>query len=301
MRSNLMRLDRDPARAVLLDGAMGTELIARGMRLRAECPEAWNLERPDDVRAVHAAYAAGGAEAVQTNTFGALRPRLRRFERDAAIRDIIVTAVRLAREGAPGLPIIGSLGPSGETLPLSGRPDLAWLEEAYAEAAGLLAGEGVSLIHLETMFHPLELEVALRGARAGAGALPIVASMTLMPGVTGLETPHGVPITKMIRAVEAGGADAVGVNCTVEAERMLPAVQALREALALPVWAKPQAKVSQKCATGRSSESPEAFARHAVELVRAGASAIGGCCGIGPERLAALRHALDAHYAQAAS
>jgi methionine synthase I (cobalamin-dependent) len=90
----------------------------------------------------------------------------------------------------------------------------------------------------------------------------------------------------MIRAAEA--ADAVGVNCSVEAERMLHAVEQLREAVSLPVIAKPQAKLSDKCATGRSSESPEAFARHARKLVAAGAVAIGGCCGVGPAGIAAL-------------
>ncbi len=53
--------ERDPARPLLLDGAIGTELIARGLRVREECPEAWNLARPEDVRAIHAAYAAAGA------------------------------------------------------------------------------------------------------------------------------------------------------------------------------------------------------------------------------------------------
>jgi methionine synthase I (cobalamin-dependent) len=96
----------------------------------------------------------------------------------------------------------------------------------------------------------------------------------------------------MLRALEAGAPDAVGVNCAIEAERMLPAVIALREAVSLPVWAKPQAKLSDKCATGRSRETPESFARHAMTLVQAGAAAIGGCCGTTPASIAALRVAL---------
>jgi 5-methyltetrahydrofolate--homocysteine methyltransferase len=75
----------------------------------------------------------------------------------------------------------------------------------------------------------------------------------------------------------------------------------LREASPLPVWAKPQAKISQKCASGRSSETPEQFARHALALARAGASAVGGCCGTGPEELAALRRAFDGAYSKVAS
>src|SRR5258706_13233184 len=114
-----MRLERDPGRPLLLDGAMGTELIARGLRVRHDCPEAWNVERPDDVRAIHAAYAEAGAEAVQTNTFGCTGPRLARFGRETQVAELARAAVRLAREAAPGLVGIGSLGPTAETLPLA--------------------------------------------------------------------------------------------------------------------------------------------------------------------------------------
>ena len=125
--------------------------------------------------------------------------------------------------------------------------------------------------------------------------------MALMPGATGLETPHGVPIAKMVRALEANLPDAVGANCAIEAERMLQVVTMLRERFDLPVWAKPQAKLSDKCATGRSSETPEKFARHARALVDAGAAAVGGCCGTTPASIAALRAALDLEPAKVAS
>ena len=285
-----MRLERDGIRPVLLDGAIGTELIARGLRVRDECPEAWNLERPEIVRAIHAAYVEAGAEVVQTNSFGATRPRLARFGREGSQAEIIRAAVALARE-AGGRTIWGSLGPTGETLSLAEGTDVGRVEAAYAEAAGLLAEAGVDAIHLETQFHPAELGAAILGAKQAG--LPVVASMTLMAGVSGLETPHGVPIARMIRAVEAGGPDAVGVNCSIDAERMRRAVEALRDALPLPVVAKPQAKISEKCVTGRSSETPEAFARHARALVDAGAAAVGGCCGVGPAGIAALRRLLD--------
>ncbi len=285
-----MRLERNPVRPILLDGAVGTELIARGLRVREECPEAWNLQKPDDVRAIHAAYAAAGADVIQTNTFGATRPRLDRFGLAAQQRELIRAAVELARQAAPSGTIWGSLGPTGETLALTGG-ELGPIEHAYAEAAALLAEAGVDAIHLETQFHPGELEAAIRGARS-AGK-PVIASMTLMAGASGLETPHGVPAKKMIRAVELGQPDAVGVNCSIDAERMLRCVELLREMLTLPVVAKPQAKLSDKCATGRSSESAESFARHSRALVAAGAAAIGGCCGVGPSWIAALKGVLD--------
>src|SRR3954469_16253714 len=101
-----MLLHRDPTCPLLLDGAIGTELIARGLRVREEAPESWNLDRPDDVRAVHAAYVAAGSDAVQTNTFGATRPRLARFGLAERQYEICAAAVRLAREAAPGAAVI---------------------------------------------------------------------------------------------------------------------------------------------------------------------------------------------------
>lgn len=296
-----MRLDRDLPRPLLLDGAIGTELIARGLRVREEAPESWNLSRPVDVRAIHAAYAAAGAEAIQTNTFGATRPRLARYGLGDRQREICAAAVALVREAAPGAAVIGSLGPTGENVALGGTADTAPLRDAFAEAAGALADAGADAIHLETQFHPAELQAAIAGARAGAPRLPLIASMALMPGATGLETPHGVPIAKMVRALEANLPDAVGANCAVEAERMLQAIVLLRKRFDLPVWAKPQARLSDKCATGRSSETPEKFARHALALADAGAAAIGGCCGTTPASIAALRAALDHQPAKVAS
>jgi homocysteine S-methyltransferase len=295
-----MRLERDPQNPLRLDGAIGTELIARGLQLRAEAPESWNLTHPDTVRAIHAAYAAAGAEAIQTNTFGATHPRLERFGLGAEVRELCLAGARLAREAAPGCLVLGSLGPSGETLPLGGRIELGWLEEAFAEAAAALAEGRVDAIHLETQFHPAELQAAVAGVRLGAAKLPVIVSIALMPGVTGLETPHGVPLKRMLQAVEASQPDAVGINCASDGERMLQAVLALRDALSLPIWAKPQARLSDKCATGRSSETPEGFARNALRLVDAGAAAIGGCCGTTPLMIGALHAALVRPPAQVA-
>jgi methionine synthase I (cobalamin-dependent) len=175
------------------------------------------------------------------------------------------------------------------------------LQAAYAEAAAALAEGGAQVIHLETQFHPAEWTAAVRGARAGAARLPLWASMSLMAGATGLETPHGVPMSKMMRAVAACPPDAVGVNCSIDAERMWDVVQALRAATDLPVIAKPQAKISSKCANGLPSETPEEFAAHAERLRTAGAAAIGGCCGVGPAGIAALHERLARQLEQVAS
>src|SRR5689334_731530 len=109
----------------VLDGAIGTELIARGLRVGREPAEAWNLSHPDVLRKLHAAYFAAGAEAVQTNTFGGTRLRLTQFRRQADVRALNLAACLLAREARPtGKRVVGSIGPTGAIPPPEGRADL---------------------------------------------------------------------------------------------------------------------------------------------------------------------------------
>jgi len=282
-----MRFDQQtsPNQPLRLDGAIGTELIARGLVVRSEPAELWNVTRPDDVRAVHAAYAAAGVDVLQTNTFGALGARLAKAGLADRREELIRAAVELARDAAPGRTLVGALGPIGE-------PVGAGVIDDYSSSARLLAAAGVEAIHLETQLHPAEVAAAVEGVRQGAPNLPLIVSMTVTVGDLGLETPVGVPLGRMIGALEAAEPDAVGVNCSLDAERIRPAVVALRAATDRPIWVKPQAKVSQKCAAGQSRETVARFVGRAVALVAAGATAIGGCCGIGPALIAALGDAL---------
>src|SRR5687767_15170827 len=114
------------------DGAMGTMLHRSGLPLDG-CPEAWNLERPDTVRAVHAAYQEAGAELLQTNSFGANRLRLHSSGLANRVREVNAAAVRLAREVAEpaGLWVAGSMGPTG-SVPLD-PPFSPVLADVYAE------------------------------------------------------------------------------------------------------------------------------------------------------------------------
>ncbi len=274
---------------ILMDGAMGTELIARGLDIRSDSAERWVLERADEVAAIHRAYAAAGADVIQTCTFGALRSRLGSALRGRAA-EICTKAVALARAAAPALPIVASLGPTGlvkgaeATDPAVRRQ----IEDEVSEAAAALAAAGADVIHLETHYSPVELASAAAGAHRGAPGLQLWASVTLMTGNSGLETPHGVPASRMLRVLGEVGADAVGVNCSLDADRIRAAVELLVGARLGPVVVRPQARISEKCATGLSQEKPERFAQRAIRLYELGAAAVGGCCGTTPASIAAL-------------
>lgn len=286
MRGALGRL---PRRA-LLDGAVGTELIARGLRVSKECPEAWNLERPDEVRRLHEAYFEAGADVVQTNTFGGSRIRLSAFRRQTEVRALNLAAALLAREVRPaGRLVFGSVGPTGAVPPPEGKADLIELEDAFAEQAMSLAEGGVDLIHIETMYHPKEARAAIRGVREGAPDLAIAASMTCRRTTAGYTTPLGFPPEVMLATFLEEEVDAIGVNCTLAPADMLDLVRFLRTRSDRPIFAKPTVAPS-----GSGPILPEELATGALALFAAGASAVGGCCGAGPADIAAVRRIVDA-------
>src|SRR5262245_39984501 len=129
----------DGDRPRLWDGAVGTELIARGLDLEREAPEAWTLERPEALREVHRAYVEAGAEVVQTNTFGGSRPRLARRGLEGQLAALQHEAVRLARASGARY-VVGSLGPTGlDPLDAFMR---ARIHEAYREQVAELSRAG---------------------------------------------------------------------------------------------------------------------------------------------------------------
>ena len=284
--------DRPPRR---WDGAIGSELIALGLDLAVEPPEAWTLSRPELVRALHARYLAAGAEVVQTNTFGGSRPRLERAGLANAIARVNRDAVALAR--AAGAPlVIASLGPTGiDPISADAAPRI---EAAYREQIEHLAAAGADGLHAETMCHPVEAIGLLAAARAVAPRLPVLVSATVALGDFGFQTPWATPLARMARECEEAGADALGLNCSLEARKMLGAVRALRELTALPIVAQPQGgEPSMDCRGERKGDTPERFAQGCLRLVEAGADAVGGCCGAGPAYVAELGRVLAARFA----
>jgi len=108
-------------RTVLLDGAMGTELMARGLA-QGTAPEAWNVERPDVVKEIHREYFAAGADVVSTNSFGGSALKLAGHGLGDRTYELNLAAARLAREIAPaGRYVAGSMGPTGKFLKPQGE------------------------------------------------------------------------------------------------------------------------------------------------------------------------------------
>ena len=278
-------------RVTVLDGGFGSMLIAAGLE-PGRAPDWWTLERPDAVAAVHRGYVAAGSDVIHANTFGATPAKLAAAGLAGRCREVNAAAVVLARSAcAPGTLVAGDIGPTGLLLAPVGAATGAELQASFREQAAALAGAGVDLLSIETMFDLREALAALAAARETG--LPVMASMTFEARPRGFFTIMGNRLEDALAALEVAGADAVGCNCSVGPEAMVGMVRAAVSAVKVPVAAQPNAGQPQALAEGVVYEaSPAAFASQAVAMVRAGARLVGGCCGTTPEYIRAVRAAL---------
>lgn len=291
MSAPLLELAR--SRTVLFDGALGTELLARGLP-RGTPPEAWNIERPDVVREVHAAYFAAGSDVVSTNSFGGSPIKLAAHGLERRAHELNRAAARLAREAAPsGRFVAGSIGPTGKFLKPQGEYAPEEFAAAFAEQASGLADGGADVLIVETQYDLREALAAVRGARS-ASDLPVLVTMTFNSFPRGYFTLMGDTVIRAAAELEQAGALAVGANCTLNSEQMVGCVRALREATALPLVAQANAGQPVVAADGRISYSQglDDYVRFVPGIVAAGAGFIGGCCGTDPSYIRAMARAI---------
>ena len=270
---------------LLLDGAMGTALLARGLSGGA-LPEEWVLERPEEVAGVHASHAGAGAGLVLTCTFNAAAPRLEARLDPRRIDAACGAAVRLARGAAPGAMVAGDLGPTGLAGPGLPRPDPAALADRYARPTSALVRAGADLLWIESQWDLAEARAALAAARAQG--LPAAVTFTFRLEGGRLAAADGTPARECLLAVAADGALAVGVNCVAPGEALTDLTAWATAALAVPFAAKPSPGLPGAVLP------PPAFAAALAPAFRAGLRVAGGCCGATAEHLRAIGEALAA-------
>jgi homocysteine S-methyltransferase len=282
-------LERLEKRPVVCDGAMGTMLYAKGISLN-RCYDELNLTNPQVVKDVHLAYLKAGAEVIETNTFGATRPRLEKFDLGGKVREINLAGARLAREaGGEDLYVAGSIGPLGIRLEPLGPTSLEEARAAFREQIEGLVEGGVDLLVVETMSEVNEALQALAAAREVSN-LPVVVQMTAQDDGA---TPAGTPAEEFVRALDAAGADVVGVNCSVGPAGVLEILERLATVTRRKLSAMPNAGLPRTI-EGRNIYlcSPEYMASYARRFVQTGAHLVGGCCGTTPEHIRAIKAAV---------
>ena len=163
---------------LLLDGAMGSMLYARGLS-RDERSESWDLTHPEVVKSIHKAYYDAGSNLVLTNTFGANGL----YHDDAELEKIITAAVGIAQaaaeeSGAPQEKFVAlDIGPCGRLIDPLGDLPFDRAAELYGRIARLGAAAGADLVFIETMYDLTETRAALTGAKENC-ALPVFVSNT---------------------------------------------------------------------------------------------------------------------------
>lgn len=170
-----------PTTPLILDGALATELEARGLSLTTRLWSAAALASPDSaaaIRAVHASYYAAGSTVATTASYQASLPGLRAAGYgDAEARALVKKSVDVAKEardgekknGGPSSPLLvaGSVGPYGAFLAdgseYTGRYALsvAAFKDFHRERIAVLLESGVDLLALETMPNRVEIEALI--------------------------------------------------------------------------------------------------------------------------------------------
>jgi len=277
---------------VLLDGAWGTELQARGLAI-GEIPDFWNLEHADRVEEVARAYVQAGSDVILTNTFRANALALANHEDISKLEQVNRVGVEISKRAAGDRArVFASIGPSGKLL-MTGQVDEASLRAAFEQQARALAAGGADAIVVETMADLAEACIAIEAARATG--LPVVACMVYDSGRKKDRTMMGVTPEQAAQVLTDVGADVIGANCGNGIEGYIPVCARLASATDRPVWIKANAGLPT-LEKGRVvyRTTPGEFVAHLDELVDAGARFIGGCCGTTPTFIAALRERLDA-------
>jgi 5-methyltetrahydrofolate--homocysteine methyltransferase len=271
---------------VVTDGAWGTQLQERGLPVGA-CPDAWNVEQPAKIEEVARLYVEAGSRVILTNTFGANRFILARHGLADKAAEINRAGVEISRRAASGrAAVFASVGPSGVML-IEGRVSEQELKVGFVEQAMALAQAGADGIVLET-FSDLS-EAALAVAAARETGLPVVACMTFDSGKNKDRTMMGTTPEQAAEQLTAAGADVIGSNCGQGIAGMVEVCRRLRAATDRPIWIKANAGLPE-LADGQAvyRQTPAEFAAHVPQLIEAGASFVGGCCGTTPEFIRAV-------------
>ncbi|MFA5535685.1 MAG: homocysteine S-methyltransferase family protein [Bacillota bacterium] len=284
------------SKIIVVDGAMGTLLQARGLPAGA-CPESYNLTNPEIVAQIHRDYLLAGADIATANTFGAIPLKLKEYGLEKQTKEINLRAIQLARKSFRGENkfVAGSMGPLGKFIEPLGELSFDEAYEQFALQANAFEIAGADLVIIETIGELSELRAAILAAVENFSG-PVLATMTFEANgrtFTGTD-----PLTAAVVA-ERLGITAFGANCSLGSEGLLPIAKKLVDATNLPILISPNAGLPE-IHEGKTifKETPEIMAENIEKYILAGVGLVGSCCGSTPAHTKLISEMASKHRPQ---
>lgn len=266
---------------------MGTQLQDKGLPAGAS-PELFMMEHGEIIEDVHAAYIDSGSDIIYTNTFGANAKKLCKSQ--YTVEEVITRAVQLAKSAAKrrnGVQVALDIGPIGELLEPNGYLPFEEAYELYRQQ--VVAGEqaGADLVIFETMSDLYEVKAAILAAKEHT-QLPVFVTMSF-------EADHrtftGCTTASFALCAEGLGADAIGINCSLGPDQILPIAEELAAMTNLPLIIKANAGLPDPL-TNTYSIDAAAYARMLLPYTKLPLAYVGGCCGTTPQFIQELKNTL---------
>ena len=282
-----MLLDKLGKELLFFDGGMGTLLQQEGLQ-PGELPEVWNIEHCEAVQKIHKAYFDAGSDIVLTNTFGA--NAIKFHNEKYTLKEIVEKAIENVRRAAKTANkdeyyVALDMGPTGKLLKPMGDLSFEDAYNAYKEVMIYGEAAGADLIHIETMSDTYEVKAAVLAAKENT-SLPVF--VTLIFDEKG-KLLTGGDIPSVVAMLEGLRVNAIGMNCGLGPEQMLPILEELSKYSSLPIVIKPNAGLpKQRDGQTYYDVLPDMFAEAMEKIVEKGACVIGGCCGTTPGHIAAM-------------
>ena len=263
------------------DGGTGTFLQEHGLE-GGELPETWNVDHPDVIMQLYEGYLRAGSDIFNTNTFG-----LNSLKFPGRVEELMTAAVNLAKQaikntGREDAYIAIDIGPTGKLLEPMGDLSFDRAVELFGEA--MAAGEraGGDLILIETMSDSYEAKAAVIASKEYT-SLPVIVT-TVYDQKGKLLTGGNVDST--VAMLEGLGVDALGMNCGMGPDLMLPMVERMVEVASVPIVVNPNAGLP-RTENGKTvfDVTPEEFSDVMCQIADLGVQVLGGCCGTTPEHI----------------
>ena len=262
-------------RRLFFDGGTGTVLQSMGLPAGMP-PERWDLDEPGKVTALHKSYIDAGADIIKTNTFGVNRMKYADFD------EYIGRAIDCAADavGDRDVYIAFDIGPTGHLLEPLGDLSFEDAVSVFADSVrAAVSHGGVDLILIETMNDSYETKAAVLAAKENSDLPVFVTNVYDADG----KLMTGADPEAMVALLEGLRVDALGMNCSLGPDKMLPLVKRFADASSTPIIVNPNAGLPSSV-DGKTvfSTGADEFAGYMREMALCGACILGGCCGTDP-------------------